>query len=85
MSIRLTQTVQKGGCAAKVAAKAGKDTVKGMRTIQVYKIEDHRAALNWIARNDRDAITAFIEEYVRRNFKARPIDGVAVATAKEAF
>lgn len=71
--------------AARLAAKAGKDTVKGMRTVQVYAIEDHRAALNWIARNDRDAMTAFIEEYVRRNFKLRPIDGVKVETTKEAF
>jgi hypothetical protein len=30
-------------------------------------------------------VTAFIEEYVRRNFKMRPIDGVAVTTEKEAF
>jgi len=71
--------------AAKLAAKAGRDTVKGMRTVQVYQIEDHRAALNWIARNDRDAVTAFIEEYVRRNFKLRLIDGVVVTTQKEAF
>lgn len=71
--------------AAKQAARASKDTVKGMRTVQVYEITDHRAALNWIARNDRDAVTAFIEEYVRRNFKLRQIDGVAVETKKEAF
>jgi len=71
--------------AAKQAARASKDTVKGMRTVQVYEITDHRAALNWIARNDRDAVTVFIEEYVRRNFKLRQIDGVAVETKKEAF
>jgi hypothetical protein len=71
--------------AAKAASRADKDVVKGMRTVQVYEIADHRAALNWIARNDRDAMTAFIEEYVRRNFKARPIDGVIVTTTKEAF
>jgi hypothetical protein len=71
--------------AAKAAAKADKETVKGMRTVQVYEIESHKDALNWIARNDRDAVTAFIEEYVRRNFKARAIDGVKVTTQKEAF
>lgn len=79
------ELLKQAEAAAKVASKAGKDTVKGMRTIQVYQIEDHRAALNWIARNDRGAITAFIDEYVRRNFKARSIDGVAVTTEKEAF
>ena len=71
--------------AEKAAARAAKDTVKGMRTVQVYQIESHKEALNWIARNDRDAITAFIEEYVRRNFKVRVIDGVKVETVKEAF
>lgn len=71
--------------AAKQAARAGKDTVKGMRTVQRYTIACHRTALKWIATNDRDALTAFIEGYVASNFKARPIDGVTVTTAKEAF
>jgi len=42
-------------------------TVKGMVTRTFYAIDDHRALLNWIARNDRDAITAFIDEWARRN------------------
>jgi hypothetical protein len=67
------------------AAAAAKDTVKGMRTVQIYEIESHKLALNWIARNDREAITDFIEEYVRRNFKLRQIEGVTVTTTKEAF
>lgn len=71
--------------AEKAATRAAKDTVKGMRTVQVYEIESHKLALNWIARNDRDAMTAFIEDYVRRNFKLRPIEGVKVETKKEAF
>jgi hypothetical protein len=48
-------------------------------------IESHKDALNWIARNDREAVTAFIEDYVRRNFKGRAIEGVKVTTEKEAF
>lgn len=71
--------------AQKQARIAAKDTVKGMRTVQVYEIEDHRAALHWIAKNDREAVTAFIDEYVRRNFKTRPIDGVKVEAKKEAY
>lgn len=67
------------------AAATAKDTVKGMRTVQVYEIESHKAALHWIASNDREALTAFIEEYVRRNFTLRAIDGVKVETKKEAF
>lgn len=67
------------------AAAARKDTVKGMREVTRYLIEDHRAALHDIAINDRDAITAFVDEYVRKNHKARPIAGVRVWTEKEAF
>jgi hypothetical protein len=67
------------------AAAAAKDTVKGLRTVQRYTIDDHRAALNWIAMNDRDAVTAFIDGYVAKNFKAASIDGVIVTTTKEAF
>ena len=71
--------------AKKAASAANKDTVKGLRTVTRYAIEDHRSALHWIAGNDRDAITAFIDEYVRRNHKSAQIDGVKVWQEKEAF
>jgi len=71
--------------AAARAAAASKDTVKGLRTVTRYAIEDHRAALHWIAGNDREAMTAFIEEYVRRNHKEKPISGVKVWQEKAAF
>lgn len=68
------------------AALAAKDTVKGMRTVTRYKITDHRALLNWIASNDREAITAFIEEWARRNHKENQnAEGLRVWTEKEAF
>lgn len=68
------------------AAMAAKhDTVKGMRTVTRYQIEDHRSALHWIAANDRGAMTAFIEEYVRRNHKDKQIAGVKVWQEKEAY
>lgn len=71
--------------AKKAASRAAKDTVGGMRTVQVHEITDHRAALHWIVKNDRDAVTDFINEYVRRHYKTRQIDGVKVETKKEAF
>lgn len=67
------------------ASAKQKDKVKGMRTVHKYKIEDHRAALNWIARNDRDAVTAFIEAYVDKNHKDKAIDGVRRWDEKEAY
>lgn len=64
--------------AQRLAQEAAKDTVKGMRRVTRYEITDHRAALHDIAANDRAAMTEFIEEYVRRNHKARTIAGVRV-------
>jgi chromosome segregation ATPase len=67
------------------ASAKQKDKVKGMRTVHKYQIEDHRAALNWIARNDRDAVTSFIEAYVDKNHKDNAIDGVRRWDEKEAY
>lgn len=68
----------------KVSALAS-DKTRGLRIVAKYEITDHRAALHWIAANDRDAITAFIEEYVRRYHKDREIDGVKKWTDREAY
>ena len=54
--------------AARIAKEAKRDgAVKGMVTRTFYEIEDHRALLHWIASHDKPALTAFIEEYARRN------------------
>ncbi len=72
--------------AQRLATLAAKDTVKGLRTVTRYEITDHRALLNFIARNDRDAVTAFIEEWARKNHKdRRGADGLRVWEEKEAF
>lgn len=71
--------------AEKAAQAQARNGVKGMRKVTKYEITDHRAALHWIAANDREAMTAFTEEYVRRNHKAATIEGVRVWAEKEAF
>ncbi|WP_282091312.1 hypothetical protein [Epibacterium ulvae] len=73
--------------AAKAAQQAKRDagSVRGLRTVTRYEITDHKAALHCIARNDRNALTYFVEDYVRRNHKGAPIDGVRVWQDKEAF
>lgn len=84
---------QRAAAAAKAAADeaqrrasaARKDKVKGLRPVHHYQIDDERAALHWIAKNDRDALAAFVAEYVRLNHRRTPIDGVGTWTAKEAF
>jgi len=83
---RQTAAAQAEAEALQQAAMAAKhDTVKGMRTVTRYQVEDHRSALHWIAANDRDAMTAFIDEYVRRNHKDKQIAGVKVWQEKIAF
>lgn len=83
---RVAAAAQKEAEAAqKQVAKAKRDTEKGLRTVTKYKIEDHRAVLNDIADNDRGAITAFIDEYVRRHHRGREINGVKVWQEKEVY
>lgn len=80
------QLAQEAADLKNAAATANKDTVKGMRSVTKYEITDHKALLNWIARNDRDAITAFIEEYARKEHKVvANADGLRVWIEKEAF
>lgn len=68
------------------ANAASKDTVKGMRAVTRYEITDHRALLNFIAKNDRDAVTAFIEEWARKNHKQnRAADGLRVWDDRESY
>lgn len=76
------------------AAKASKDTVKGMRTVTRFAFEDpteanprggRKLALNDIAQNDPEAVTAFVDEYVRRHHAVRPIAGVRVWQEQEAY
>lgn len=83
---REAQAAQQAAMDTQKAAQAqSKDTVKGMRTVHKYEITDHRAALHDIAANNRDAITAFIETYVAKNFKDKIIAGVKTWTEKESF
>ena len=68
------------------AAAASKDKVTGLRTVTRYEITDHRALLNWIAVNRRDDVTAFIEEWARKNHKEHDTaNGLRVWQERVAF
>lgn len=72
--------------AERMAQAARKDQVKGMRSVTKYEITDYRALLHWVAKNDRDAITAFLDEYARKEHKAvANADGLRVWIEKQAF
>jgi hypothetical protein len=80
------QAMQDAEDAQRLAQVAAKDTVKGMRTVTKYEITDHKALLNWIAKNDRPSVTAFIEEWARKNHREfDTADGLRVWQEKEAF
>lgn len=70
--------------ATRKAQDASKDQVKGLRTTHFHEVEDPRAALHWIAVNDREALTAFIVEYARLNFRSKQIAGVKTWTERVA-
>lgn len=71
---------------AQAAMVAQKDTVKGLRTVTKYEVTDHRALLHFIAKNDKAAMTAFIDAWAQRNHKEyRAADGLRVWTDQEAF
>ena len=83
---RSAQAAQQAAMDAEKAAQAqAKDTVKGMRKVHKYEITDHRAALHFIAKNYRDDVTAFVENWVQKNHKTVDIDGVEQEITKEAF
>jgi len=72
--------------AQKAASAAKADTVKGLRTVTRHEVTDHRALLHWIAKNDKAAMTAFIEAWAAKNHKENPgADGLRVWQEKESF
>ena len=69
-----------------LAKDAARDTVKGLRTVTHHEITDAKALLNWLARNRRDDVMAFLTEWARRNHRdCKDTDGLRVWTEKEAF
>lgn len=74
--------------ALRAAQKVEKTRPKGLRAVRKWVFiegDGRRKALHWIARNDRDAVTEFIEGYVARNFRDKSIDGVTVWDEREAY
>jgi hypothetical protein len=45
---------------------AGEGRAIGLRTYWKHEIADRRELLNWVAKNDAAALTAFLEEYARK-------------------
>ena len=57
-----------------------------MRKVTRYEVTDHKALLHWIAINRRDDLTAFVDEWARKNHKDnRNADGLTVTESKEVY
>lgn len=68
------------------AAAAAKEKVSGLRNVTRYEITDPRDLLNWLARNRKDDVLAFIEDWARRHHKPDPgAAGLRVWQEQEAF
>lgn len=77
-AMRAADEAQREAIEAQKAAKSV-EKVKGLVTVTKYEVTDERALLYWICREDREAVTAFIHEYARRNHKALGnVDGLRV-------
>jgi len=71
--------------AQKAASAASKDKVPGMRSVHHFEVTSHKELINDILQNDKAALVQFLDEYARRNHRARDIQGVRSWTTKEAF
>lgn len=72
--------------AQRAASAASNDTVRGLRKVTKYEVTDHRTLLHWIVKNDRDAVTDFINGWAKANHKeCANADGLRVWIEKEAF
>lgn len=58
--------------AARLAARASRDTVKGLRETTMHEVTDYKALLHWVAKNDKDALAAFLSDYARKHCTALP-------------
>jgi hypothetical protein len=88
--------MEEAEAAQKLAMAAKNDTVRGLRTVHRWEYEDgqdeffiaipaRRMALNWIATNDKPALSQFIDDYVAKHFKDKVIPGVNRITEKVAY
>ena len=80
------KAMEDADAAQQAAMAAKKDTVKGLRTVTKYEVTDHRALLHYIAKEAREDVTAFIDEWARKHHKEFPnADGLRVWIEKEGF
>lgn len=71
--------------AEKAAQAQSKAKVGGMRSVKHHEVVSMRDLVNWIAKNDKDAMAAFATEYARKHSENIPDAIVRSWTEKEAY
>lgn len=71
--------------ADKAAKAVKKSAPKGFRTVHHHEIKDGKALINWIAKNDKQAMAEFMAEYARKNFRKADLAGVKTWKTKEPY
>ncbi len=88
-SVREAEELKKAAIDAEKAAQAAKRStkdVKGLRKATKYSVDDERALLHWIAKNDKPALRAFVHSWAKDNHKTcGHAEGLSVWEEKEAF
>ena len=67
------------------ASAARQDKVTGLRAVWHYEIEDHKALVNWVAKNDPQALRDFLDEYAAKHHRDGGLPGVRSWSTKEGW
>ena len=70
---------------ARISKAVDKKTVAGVRTVKHHENLNLGGLVNWIARNDKDAMTEFATEYARKNHEDIPQEIVKTTKEKAAY
>ena len=70
---------------ARISKAVDKKTIAGTRLVKRHEILNIGSLVNWIARNDKDAMTEFATEYARRNHESIPQEIVKTTEEKAAY
>lgn len=79
------QAQQEAKDAQRQVTTESKERVKGLRKVTKYEITDYKGLLHWIAINRRDDLTAYLDEWARKNHRDIAADGLRVWQEEEAY
>ena len=70
---------------ARISKAVDKKTIAGTRLVKHHEVLDLGGLVNWIAKNDKAAMTEFATEYARKNHEDIPQEIVKTTKEKAAY